>query len=718
MHRVLATTFQALLVPWLWAALLFAGMVVQFSYHSWTFGGTPLELYLAKTFNIKELVIQGFTAEVVYRPLRLLAIELIYAVAGTNPAVYKATTVVQFAGVLWCLVTLCRVKTGYQALAACLALSCFVGLHTSNVILGFFPVSFHSLTLLGLLATAVLCMSAHRSWYPGYYFGLCLVLPLSLETGLLLPPILVFLWWAGAPGVHRRDVAWGLGGVALYAVVRTTFSSAGADVPWMHTESGLGFGQVDRDGFSNAFGQAPYLFWVYNVMANLMTVLFSEPRGGSFEFIQSLIEGNTPPWRWIHLATSLATTGAGIVVLTRRRLQGHHRHLLVLGCVLILSSSLLGFLYARDRVGLVTGAGYAILVFLTASVLVESKTYRRAGAVALVAVLLVGWTWRSAESMFRVRDRAFESYSDWVLRHDPERPRNVPDRALLATLYAASVASPPPDPRCTPEWTMRYFQRRLSNVITDCGNADSYGFYDGPVIHVRWVETLGDTQRTEIEQSLGLYRAEHLDGSTWRYRVPDSSPPRLGMIVNHDMVADTHGFDRGTMELAASAGDVPQLTDPLAYTSGWHPAEFDAAAPESTWRWTQQTAILSFANPNANAMFYLDYAAWPDAVADTPQTVTVRAGDQILQSFAADAAGRRLHRIPLPAEVLGTGDRAEIQIAVDRTFVPATLPAGGRDARELGDSGLPRVCRTPLRPAVHWNLTLSTPISGCPVTGR
>ena len=112
---------QALLVPWLWAGLLFAGMVVQFSYHPWVFVDTPSELYLAKSLNIKGIAIQGFTAEVEYRPLRLVAVDLSSTVADANLTVFKATTVVQFAGILWCLVALFRVRTGYQALAACLA---------------------------------------------------------------------------------------------------------------------------------------------------------------------------------------------------------------------------------------------------------------------------------------------------------------------------------------------------------------------------------------------------------------------------------------------------------------------------------------------------------------------------------------------------------------------------------------------------------------------
>ena len=105
---------QALLVPWLWAGLLFAGMVVQFSYHPWVFVDTPSELYLVKSLNIKGIAIQGFTAEVEYRPLRLVAVDLSSTVAGANLTVFKATTVFQFAGILWCLVALFRVRRKFQ----------------------------------------------------------------------------------------------------------------------------------------------------------------------------------------------------------------------------------------------------------------------------------------------------------------------------------------------------------------------------------------------------------------------------------------------------------------------------------------------------------------------------------------------------------------------------------------------------------------------------
>ena len=71
----------------------------------------------------------------------------------------------------------------------------------------------------------------------------------------------------------------------------------------------------------------------------------------------------------------------------------------------------------------------------------------------------------------------------------------------------------------------------------------------GAFVHVRWADSVDAALRTTLEQSLGLVRADHRRETTWRYRLPDPSPDRLRAIVNHAMVADTHGFDRATLEL-------------------------------------------------------------------------------------------------------------------------------------------------------------------------
>ena len=459
------------LPTWGWAGLLTLGMAAAFSYHSWPLVDAPHVLYIAKVLNLKGTIIDAFTRDVEYRPLFTIAVDLLYSLFGTHLTVYKIITVAQFAAILSCLIVLFRVETRPQALAACVALSCFVGLHSSLILFNFYPVSHHSFSLLCILAAAVLCLSQRRSYYAGGYFLLALASPLILELGILVPAVLVVLWWFGAPGINRRDVVWGLGGFAVYVAVRATFSSIGADAPWYYAESGLGFEMASPDQLANAFGHAPVLFWIYNVAATLFTVLFSEPRAGQYKFIASLIGGETQPWQWINVGTSVLTTIVVALVMARRRFEGRQRLLLILGCTLLFAGSLFGFLYTRDRIALAAGAGYAVLVFVAmTSVLAELHPNRRAAALALTGVLLAAWTWRSAGSMLYVRDRAYESYADWVDRYDRVGATLVPDAELRGTLHATATAVEPPNPRCAPAWTRRYFNRLLSGPETACHN--------------------------------------------------------------------------------------------------------------------------------------------------------------------------------------------------------------------------------------------------------
>ena len=53
----------------------------------------------------------------------------------------------------------------------------------------------------------------------------------------------------------------------------------------------------------------------------------------------------------------------------------------------------------------------------------------------------------------------------------------------------------------------------------------------------------------------------------------------------------------------------------VAFTDGWYAQE---TADGSAWRWTQQTATLSFLNPRAPAVLHLDYDARADLFADIP----------------------------------------------------------------------------------------------------
>ena len=151
-------------------------------------------------------------------------------------------------------------------------------------------------------------------------------------------------------------------------------------------------------------------------------------------------------------------------------------------------------------------------------------------------------------------------------------------------------------------------------------------------------------------------------------------------------VIERRGLDRGFGEPRPfgvfSDLQVFVLRKGLVVLGGdWYPEE---GTSRSKWRWIGRTATVSFPNPRADATFHLDYAARPDLFGEAPQVVTISVGGRVLRSFAAAERGRRRLRIPVPAAAPRPGDRTEVRIAVDRTFVPAAAIAGSSDRRELG----------------------------------
>lgn len=115
------------------------------------------------------------------------------------------------------------------------------------------------------------------------------------------------------------------------------------------------------------------------------------------------------------------------------------------------------------------------------------------------------------------------------------------------------------------------------------------------------------------------------------------------------------------------------------YKDGWHPAETASDGAGTEWQWTQKQATLSFRNPRKDVLFYLESDARADLFTP-PQQVTIRVGDQVIGTFAADSSDKKLQVFPVSAAQLGTGETAEVVIELDRIFVPK----GGGDTRELG----------------------------------
>ena len=121
----------------------------------------------------------------------------------------------------------------------------------------------------------------------------------------------------------------------------------------------------------------------------------------------------------------------------------------------------------------------------------------------------------------------------------------------------------------------------------------------------------------------------------------------------------------------------------IVFRDGWHDAEISGEAGVE-WQWSKKQGTLSFRNPKHDANFILDLDEPVDAFTE-PQKVEIRLGDAVVDSFSLHAGRRELRRISLTAAQLGSEETVDVVVAVDKTFVPASVPKlKSLDPRELG----------------------------------
>lgn len=143
--------------------------------------------------------------------------------------------------------------------------------------------------------------------------------------------------------------------------------------------------------------------------------------------------------------------------------------------------------------------------------------------------------------------------------------------------------------------------------------------------------------------------------------------------------AGQHAYKVASVELLPQTGNVF-----LVFKNGWHETEVAPQNPGVEWQWTKKTATLTFRNPRRDSTFYLHADNPGGGLADT-QKVEILVNGQAVDSFELAPGKEVIHRAPITADALGSADMAELQIQVDKTFVPALLPAANsRDSRELG----------------------------------
>ncbi len=143
---------------------------------------------------------------------------------------------------------------------------------------------------------------------------------------------------------------------------------------------------------------------------------------------------------------------------------------------------------------------------------------------------------------------------------------------------------------------------------------------------------------------------------------------------------------RGQHEYTVAKFSLHPQTDNLyvVFKDGWHETEVAEQVAGLEWQWSKKTATLAFRNPMRDVVFYL-LCDQPVQGLGAPQHVELRIGEMTIDRFELPAGPRELRKVDLTAAQLGTGETVEVTVAVDRTFVPATITQlKNSDSRELG----------------------------------
>jgi hypothetical protein len=317
---------------------------------------------------------------------------------------FRTTQVLQVTVLLALFVHVLRPRTPRDAVVVPLAVAVLIGSHTfAWTVREAYPINTFLTILLCCVAAAALSSGPARWWTSPAAVLLFAVSALTVETGLLVWVILATGYLIGWRGVSYSGVVWTTALLAGYFALRFLILANG--LPGLsERDSGFGFTRYAPQEIQAMFAANPILFYAYNVLVSLATVLVAEPRNGVFDLTRGIAEGQVDPALVIgFLASTLASAVVFRYVWTRRRSWwslsfSHEDRLVVVFFVVLLANAAMSFAYTKDVIMSPAGLLYAAAVYVAVRDLVQrpaSSTAARLAVAAVVLVLSVTWAIRS-----------------------------------------------------------------------------------------------------------------------------------------------------------------------------------------------------------------------------------------------------------------------------------------------------------------------------------
>jgi hypothetical protein len=399
-----------------------------------------------------------------FRPLRIAETKLLFDLSrGHVFAAYKTFHIALVMSAFGLFVAALRIETGVDLAASLFALAVFGGIHTFvGLVKEAYPVN-HFLQIVVLVLVAMhLSRSRGGLWVDVGAVLTLIAACLTLESGVLVWVVLAAGRIAGRRGVSDGALAAVTVLVATYLVVRFTVLPHG-----MQNASGYLAGRLEPEQIRERFGAGLSRFTIYTVLASISSVIFSEPRAGTFVVLRAWQAGEIPPRMWINIVSAVLTTlliGIAAWRLSRSTTVGAEPNradmradFLIFGAVLAASAAA-SFAYAKDEIMSVAGICYALVAFW--AVRDQLIRVRRVGAAVLTAtVLLVAsslWAVRVIGVHHVLRTQAFAFHNDWATMSD-HLPQDPAARRLVTTLRTEALSQPVVNPWFVPRWADRVF---------------------------------------------------------------------------------------------------------------------------------------------------------------------------------------------------------------------------------------------------------------------
>jgi hypothetical protein len=465
----------------LWRVIAYASVIVVALAVGYFVVRTPLpvsddadNLLDLQRRGLGDLFMAQFRQHGYMRPMLWAALKVTFDVAhGHYFAVYKTIHLLQLLALGVLFVRLLQVNSLVSALAVAFGAAALFGSHGfAPMVLDEFPINHFLTVIVCCMAAANLAFGKPALWRDIAGVALFVFAVLTVEKGLLVWVILVAARIAGCRGVSNRTV--GLMTIALLVYFGLRFGVLDAGTPpLLERNTGFGFERLEPAEIVRRFGGNPLLFYAYNVVSQILTVLFGEPKGGVWVLARAISTGELLPRHIISVfGSTLATVFiAGYLVARfgdwRRGIVDDRDRVVFICAAVLVANAVIGYPYARNHIVAPASVFHALAATIAvshalASLSGSTSIAPKAALLTATMVLTSLWTLRLAAIEYRMYENAFRIRNEWAyMGPTPKRWNLSGDQeglALVRQLYDEAIDRKVAGTYFFPRWMDRFFE--------------------------------------------------------------------------------------------------------------------------------------------------------------------------------------------------------------------------------------------------------------------